>query len=228
VPPDFVLVWDLDRTLGVFDALEEPRHPAEAVTVQLRPGIARVLERLSAEGFVHTVLTLASPRYAEIALRGAGLRQHFAEVAGAGQRPKGDVEGIAHLLGVPPEERPHRMLFVGDHPLLDAPRCPDVVFHVEVHALARPARALCDLVLALRDEGEGSLRRGFDRLSGRGALLDGSNGRVQLRRVEHPGLDPLVLMTRKERCPVLCFAEDAAGPGAGDEVSFVPGAIGLA
>lgn len=223
--PGFVLVWDLDRTLGVFDALEDLRHPAEPVTVHLRPGIAATLERLSAEGFVHTVLTLASPAYAETALRGAGLRHHFAEVAGAGQRTKGDVEGIAALLGIPAEERPHRMIFVGDHPLLDAPRSPDVVFHVEVRALARPAQALCDLVLALRDEGEGSLRRGFDRLGGRGALLDGSDRRVELRRVEHPGLDPLVFMTRQERCPVLCFAEDAAGPASGEAVSFVPGAL---
>src|SRR5262245_7294465 len=108
-PPAFVLVWDLDDTLGNFHVLTDTRRWTEPATVHLRPGIAAVLERLSAEGFVHTVLTLASSAYAELALRGTGLRHHFAEVSGVGQRHKGDADGIAQTFGIAPEECPHRM-----------------------------------------------------------------------------------------------------------------------
>ena len=92
--PAYLIVWDLDRTLGVFDGLEKLRAVNERAQVELRPGIGASLDRLSREGFSHTVLTLATPDYAELALRGTGLRHHFLEVACQGQRPKGDVEGI--------------------------------------------------------------------------------------------------------------------------------------
>ena len=220
-PPAFVLVWDLDDTLGNFHVLTAMHRWGERATVHLRPGIGATLERLSAAGFVHTVLTLASPAYAEIALRGTGLRHHFAEVACAGQRRKGDVEGIAGLFGIAPEDCPHRMLFVGDHPLYDPPRAPGVVFHLEVRALERHAGAVHDLVLALREQGGGSLRGGFDALSGRG-LVETTEPGAELRRVEHPGLDPLLLLTREHGCPVVVFGDDAAGTTGGEPVSFVP------
>lgn len=220
-PPAFILVWDLDDTLGNFHVLTEMRRWGERATVHLRPGIAATLERLSAEGFVHTVLTLASPAYAELALRGTGLRHHFAEVACAGQRQKGDVEGIAGVFGMAPKECPHRMLFVGDHPLYDPPRSPGVVFHLEVRALERPAGAVQDLVLALREQGGGSLRGGFDALLSRGVIESVEPG-VQLRRVDHPGLDPLLLLTRDHGCPVVLFGDETARPPGGDPVSFVP------
>src|SRR5262245_15009586 len=95
-PPRFIVVWDLDRTLGEFSALERVRPDDGAnVTVWLRPGIHDALARLSGEGFSHVALTLATPTYAAMALRGTGLDVHFIEIAGAGQRRKGDALGIA-------------------------------------------------------------------------------------------------------------------------------------
>jgi hypothetical protein len=117
------------------------------------------------------------------------------------------------------------MLFVGDHALFDAPRSPEVVFHIEAFALERPARAVADLALALRDLGRGSLRRGFDWLADQGALQTCAPG-AELKRVEHPGLDPLLLITRDEACPVICYADDAARQASGEPVRFVPGELG--
>lgn len=220
-PPAFVVVWDLDDTLGSFNSLTDTRRWSQRATVHIRPGIREALERLSAEGFVHTVLTLASPAYAELALRGTGLRRHFAEVAGVGQRKKGDVEGIASAFGIPPEEWPHRILFIGDHPMYDPPRSPEVVFHLEVHALDRPAGDLAELILTLRDHGGGSLRRGFDVLAGRGEVQAAEQG-VELRRLERDEQDPLLFLTRGHACPVVLFHDEHTRSGAGEPVSFVP------
>ena len=217
MPSPFVIVWDLDHTLGAFDTLEgaQPRDP---VTVELRPGIDEALTQLSQEGFSHTVLTLATPTYAEIALRGTGLRDHFIEVAGAGQRNKGDVEGIAHLLDMKLSDCPHHMLFVGDHPLMDAPRGGGgVVFHVELDALSRPADDLLALVLALRDSGDGSLARGFDALARQGEPADG------MRRLALDGVGRLLLMPSEHNPPVVAFEE--AGSHSSTAVTFEPGAV---
>src|SRR5439155_6694840 len=162
----YVLVWDLDGTLGDFEALRQfplDGRLSEDLYVRVRAGLAAALAALAKEGFTHTLLTLATPRYAEIALRSAGLRECFDLVEGLGQRGKGDAAGIGEALGLPSEQRGDRMLFVGDHPLFDAPRDPRVVFHLEPHALLRGAGDLAALVLHLRGQGDGSLRSGVDR-----------------------------------------------------------------
>ena len=46
-PPSFLLVWDLDHTLGVFDTLAEMRDDTLPVTVSLRQGIDEALTQLS-------------------------------------------------------------------------------------------------------------------------------------------------------------------------------------
>jgi hypothetical protein len=212
----YVLVWDLDRTLGLFDSLDRAQHSTN-VTVMLRPGIALALEALSRAGFVHTVLTLATPIYAQLALHGTGLHHRFEEVAGAGQRPKGDVAGIAKRFGIPEAQRGERMLFIGDHPLFDAPTDRSVVFHLELRALWRDAAKLTDLVLALRDEGKGSLREGYDR------LLERSSG-APLRRVAHDRAGPLILLPRQDECPVVVFDDgDEPTPNPrGTPITFDP------
>lgn len=216
MPSPFVIVWDLDHTLGSFDSLEGAR-PTEEVTVELRPGIGEVLARLGREGFHHTVLTMATPTYAELALRGTGLRDHFIEVAGAGQRNKGDVEGIAQLLDMPLSECQHRMLFVGDHPLLDAPRGGEVVFHVELDALSRSAEDLLALVLALRESGAGSLARGFEALAQQGEPVDG------MRRLALEGVGRLLLVPSGDHAPMVAFEE--AGRHLATPVTFEPWAV---
>lgn len=216
MPPPFVIVWDLDLTLGAFDTLEGAQSD-QLVTVKLRPDIEQALVRLSGEGFAHTVLTLATPGYAELALRGTGLRDHFFEVAGAGQRNKGDVDGIAALVGIPPAECPHRMLFVGDHPLLDAPRGHRVVFHVELDALSRSALDLCELVHAMREAGDGSLARGFDAVAERGTTVEGA------RRVALDGIGRLLMVPSAHSCQVVAFEDD--GGATATPVAFSPGSV---
>src|SRR5437763_1191128 len=89
-----VIVWDLDGTLGRFDALNGQGDSANPVTVRVRPHLREALEALSAAGFRHTLLTLATPLYAELVLHALGVRALFERVEGQGQRGKGDVAGI--------------------------------------------------------------------------------------------------------------------------------------
>jgi hypothetical protein len=222
-----VIVWDLDRTLGDFVSLHGQGEAAYPIHVKMRPGLREALEALDKAGFVHTLLTLASPLYAEVVLRGTGLRPFFARVEGLGQRNKGDAAGIGEF-GLAARERPHRMLFVGDHPLFDEPRDPQVVFHLETNALARPADELVRLVLHLREAGNGSLARGFER-----TRLGGTWWRYLWPWRWRPGADQtvscavegvgrLLLLARTDGCPVVAFEgapETAALPGT---VSFVP------
>lgn len=222
-PPRYIIVWDLDRTLGVFDAIGRSRGDGAPVTVFLRPGIEAALARLSAEGFAHVVLTLATPAYAATVLAGTGLRPHFLEVACAGQRPKGDTEGIARTHGIPLDEVHHRMLFVGDHPWYDAPRDPRVVFHIEPFATRRPAEPLADLILELRRRGTGSLRRGFDDLAGQPAPPEGPAEGPVTRDL--PGIGPVMLAYRKDECPVIVFATEPAEGESGTAVTFEMGGI---
>jgi hypothetical protein len=223
-----VIVWDLDRTLGDFTALQQQGESAGPVTVQVRHGLHQALHTLTEAGFVHTVLTLATPLYAEIVLRGTGLRQHFVLVEGLGQRDKGDAAGIAADLGIAPGERPHRMLFVGDHPLFDEPRDVDVLFHLEPCGLMRPAEELARLVVHLREAGGGSLRHGFDALARQTAWwrrLWPARARPAedaLLRRSVPGIGDLVVVPRANACPVIAFALPPDAPAVPAVCSFVP------
>jgi hypothetical protein len=110
------------------------------------------------------------------------------------------------------------MLFVGDHPLMDAPRGGGgVVFHIELDALSRPAEHLCALVLALRDGGAGSLARGFDALADRGESVDG------MRRLALDGVGRLLLIPSETNPPVVAFEE--AGRHPSTPVTFEPSAV---
>ncbi len=222
-----VIVWDLDGTLGEFTAVHEQGDSTDPVRVRVRPGLPEALQRLTDEGFVHTVLTLATPLYAEVVLRATGLRQHFLRVEGLGQRIKGDAEGVGDSLGIPDNERPHRMIFVGDHPLFDEPQDPRVVFHLEPCGLCRPADDLTRLVLRLRDGGGGSLARGFDRLSRAGSWWR-RFGPFLPRLSEEPlrrivaGVGEVMLARRSGGPPVIGFAESPDPPGDPVEHSFAP------
>jgi hypothetical protein len=228
----YVIVWDLDLTLGDFSALSQQPGSPSPITVQVRPGIAEALRTLSEAGFLHTLLTLATPLYAEIVLRATGLRQFFVRVEGLAQRLKGDAAGIAAELGIGENDRPHRMLFVGDHPLFDAPQDLRVLFHLEPFALSRPAEELTRLVLHLRDSGRGSLRRGFDRLVRQRAWwkklwpaqwFGAARDRPVPRSL--PGVGDLLLLACAERWHVIGFRQ-APEPGqAPAEHSFVPAEV---
>jgi hypothetical protein len=222
-----VIVWDLDGTLGEFCALEKHCASNSSVTVRTRPGLADALRALCQAGFVHSLLTMATPVYAEVALRGTGLREYFGRVEGQGQRKKGDVAGVARAFGIPEAEVPAQMLFVGDRMMFDEPDDPEVVFHLEPFALTRPAQELERLVLHLRAMGGGSIRQGF-RLTG----LGGRSWYRLWRRTPLPlgepvrrhvaGLGTLVLLDRQGECPVIGYAAVPAPGVPMEERCFVP------
>ncbi|MBW2533643.1 MAG: hypothetical protein JRI55_19295 [Deltaproteobacteria bacterium] len=223
-PPKFLIVWDLDHTIGVFDAMAHVATAYDSVTIELRSDMDRTLTRLTEEGFSHTVLTLASRTYAEVILRATGLRDHFLEVSGMGERSKGDAEGIARKFGIPVEECHDRMLFVGDHPLFDVPQDRRVVFHFEPHPLRRSAAAVAELALTLRERGNGSLRAGFDELA------RPERGPSGISHVTVDGVGPLVFARRDDGCPIVAFDDHerpSDEPDAGTPVTFVPAEIQL-
>jgi hypothetical protein len=218
----------LDGTLGRFDSLNGLGDSLHLVTVQVRPHLREALEALGALGFRHVLLTLATPFYAELVLHALGVRQLFERVEGQGQRSKGDAAGIGTELGIGEEDRPHRMLFIGDHPHNDEPRDPRVLFHLEMFGLERSARDLLALAKVLLDLGNGSFLEGFHEIGRRrpwwARLFP---GRVPLRpdRPERrlvTGLGPLLLMRRSEDCPVIAFARPPEPPVAREQLSFVP------
>lgn len=226
----YVIVWDLDGTLGDFSALEKNRNHDNTITVSIRPGLAEALQSLSRAGFVHSLLTMATPRYAEIALRGTGLYDYFERVEGQGQRRKGDVDGLAKVFGIPPAKMPSQILFVGDRMVFDEPRHPDVIFHLELFALKRPASDFERLVLQLRDVGNGSLRHGFRRLS----LSDRKWYRFWKRdrpplgqpiQKSIDGLGSLILLERHEECPVIAFEATPSSTNSAHEHCFVPSQV---
>jgi hypothetical protein len=175
-------------------------------------------------------LTMATPEYADLALRGTGLREYFERVEGQGQRRKGDVAGLASVFGIPPAEAPSQILFVGDRLVFDEPDDPEVVFHFEPFALARPADQLERLVVHLRTAGNGSLREGFRKIG------LGARKWYQLRPrpplpVGKPcqryvrGLGSLILCERQNECPIIGY-EETPPPGTNaEEHCFVPAQV---
>jgi hypothetical protein len=222
-----VIVWDLDGTLGDFYALEKICDGNSSVTVRTRPGLARTLEALCQGGFVHTLLTMAAPLYAEYALRGTGLREYFGRVEGHGQRRKGDVAGVARFFDISEAEAPAHMLFVGDRMVFDEPDHPEVVFHLEPSALTRPAQELERLVMYLRATGNGSIRQGF-RTLGLGVRQWYRLWRRPSLPLDKPvqrhvnGLGRLVFLERQGACPVIGYERAPAPAATAEQHCFVP------
>jgi hypothetical protein len=229
-----VIVWDLDDTLGNFEALRQGGESEDAITVGVRPGLAEALAALRAAGFCHALLTMATPLYAELALAGTGLREHFDRVDGLGARRKGDAVGIAECFGIPARDRAHRMVFVGDDPRHDQPRDPEVVFHLEPSALLRSAQCVQQLLVHLRERGGGSMARGFARLGHggwRSALWRLGRGLPIDHPIERdvPGAGRVLLMRRREAAPVIAFSDPPAPAVVAASATFVPAALlGLA
>ncbi len=226
----YIIVWDLDLTLGEFSALEGDAHFDEEVVVRMRPGLKDALHRLRCEGFVHCLLSMANRRYAELALRGTGLRSYFDHVDGHGQRLKGDAEGIASEYGMSLAQAADRMIFVGDRLIFDEPKSKDVVFHLEPAALHRPAELFRQLVLLLRSKGKGSIREGMRSIlrtrrpwySFR-SLPPAEPGKPVIHRI--PGLGEIVTLEREEGCPIIGFETPPNRDHPPDEHRFVPSRI---
>ena len=218
----YLIVWDLDETLGTFTTIADAPGAGQEATVHLRPGIREAIERLMGEDFIHCVLTLAMPAYAEAALRGTGLRELFLDVAGRGQRPKGDASGLAELFGIPKAQMPERMLFIGDHPWLDPPTDPRVVFHLETRALRRPGRSPpSSRWICARRAGAPS-PRATERSTPRETRRRGTSPR---RRTGSSPWAAACGSWTSRRGPVIAFDDEQAGseaPHPGETHTFVP------
>ena len=223
-----LLVWDLDGTLGDFSALQNCTDLRQSIEVRLRPGIRACLDTLGAAGFSHTLLTLGQTQYAETVLRGCGLRDAFACVEGHDRRAKADADGLAKLFAISNEQRPHRMLFIGDHPIWDAAEDPRIVFHFEPYGLTRSAQTLAALIFHLRKKGKGSLCLGFDQVLGgrwgwrRLPLLGGKNSSAQVQQRTIPGIGSLQLAQRPQAGPIIAFAAPSEPPIESEQVCFIP------
>lgn len=226
----YLIVWDLDGTLGEFSALENRILSNEPIRITTRPGLQQSLKSLTEAGFGHTVLTMATKTYADLALSGSQLIDHFQRVEGIGQRNKGDVEGIAKAFDIPMSEAPDRMIFVGDRMIFDEPRHRDVLFHLEPAALAQPADRLEKLLLHLRETGSGSLRQGFRKLS-LGEPRWYHRWFKQKVTVDKPirrqidELGSIVLIERSDACPVVGFEHPVTTPVTTQEHSIVPALV---
>jgi hypothetical protein len=227
----YVIVWDLDGTLGEFAEVERLAHSVDPVRLWLRPGLEAALKGLSTAGFRHTVLTVATLPYARLVLHGTGLAGYFDCIEGRDQRPKGDAAGIAAELGIAEAQRPHRMLFIGDRMVFDEPADPGVIFHLELHSLTRPADEFARLVVGLRELGGGSLRQGFDRLGGAAKGWRRFLPRASSMPVNHPvqltlaDLPPLLLLARLRECSVVGFEQPPPPGQAMDERTIVPAEV---
>jgi hypothetical protein len=222
-----VLVWDLDKTLGFFEPLYKSWDRDQPVTIQFRPGIIDTLENLNKQGFTHRLLTLASLPAAQMVLGAAGIRDLFVAIEGIGNRGKGDVSGIGRAHNLTEKQWPHNMLFIGDHPFNDAPVDLRVVFHLEIHALSRPAKQLESLILQLRERGHGSIRRGFDAIEGGSKKWwpfwkrqSYHSNKPTLRQL--PGIEPLALMNGPKICPIIAFERAPEEPQKPEDCTFVP------
>ena len=108
-----VIVWDLDGTLGDFTELEKHPKAAHPIPLQLRPGVREALRQLTAAGFIHTVLTVATKQYADLVLHGTGLAEQFALIEGRSERPKGEKPGTcSHFVAKAPWMKPTDKLYV--------------------------------------------------------------------------------------------------------------------
>lgn len=118
------ICWDLDKTLGRFDAPEAGRRG-------LTRGIDVLLDDLLAQGFRHVVTTAAASEYAEGALAEFGIRGRFEAVFDRSVICDGRFNKhylpVASRLGIGMEEAAERMIVIGNS-MKDAPADSDIVF----------------------------------------------------------------------------------------------------
>lgn len=132
--------WDLDETLGSF---------RDYGKMQLTRGIAPLIERLSARDIGHVVTTAASREHAEYVLSHFGMRDYFEHVFDISmicdQNYNKYYCPVAGLLGIVPQEAPHRMLVVGNL-IRDSPSDLDLVFMYRPDGHIFPASLVGDVL----------------------------------------------------------------------------------
>ena len=165
-----VVCWDFDETLGYFRPLEfgflGMRAPQPMPPARLKPGIGALLASL--QEFTHVVTTAAIGDYARRVLRDHGLLKYFSVVLGredgiCGGEGK-DYGLVGKRFGIADDELRSRLVIVGNDAERDADsRCRQVVMIHDARMMDLPSAALASVLRGLVREGDGDIKRGFDR-----------------------------------------------------------------
>jgi len=165
-----VVCWDFDETLGYFRPLEfgflGMPVPAAMRPARLKPGIEALLDSL--REFTHVVTTAALGEYARRVLRDHGLLEYFSAVLGredgicAGEGK--DYGRVGERFGIAEDDLRRRLVIVGNDAERDPDfRCRQVVMLHDARMMDLPAAPLATALRGLAREGDGDIKRGFDR-----------------------------------------------------------------
>lgn len=164
--------WDLHHTLVGFAPTARDRFALipqadQTLALELRPGMAAALTRLSERGYLHYVTTTATHDHAESVLQATGIRGHIAGIfsglevdVGLGKlyRP------LAAALGLSDAEAAQRLLVVGDL-IYDQPADIDgLVFILQPDGVRHDAATVAGMILQLEDAAAGDIGVGFSAL----------------------------------------------------------------
>lgn len=182
-----IVCWDFDETLGYFRPLEfqylGQKPPAGMPPVRLKEGIREVI--LSLAEFTHVVTSAAIGDYARGVLKQHGLDGLFADVVG---REDGifsgegkDYKVVGDRFGLEEAELSRSLVIVGN----DSKRDPDLRFRQIVMIFDDqmpdlPSEPLAVVLRRLLSEGDGQLKRGFDRLHARASAANPSKPALAL------------------------------------------------
>lgn len=169
-----IVCWDLDNTLGHFygygnqmDGL--PSTETDRV-IELRYGIKELLQEFSPEnGFKHVITTSGRADYADLALTKTGIRGHFSQIFDRKDVTLPNESGKQYFYPAldfvhPYEAYPDRMIAIGDSGGDMPTDTTDLVFILVDDYIRHDALVIREILTALLEEGEGSFKRGFDKL----------------------------------------------------------------
>ena len=161
------IFWDLDETMGDFEALKTNGHDPvdEDTKAAKRYGIEKVLESLSSRGYNHFVTSFSPPDYVKRVVELSGLAPYFSAVFGGGETYFRDSKGYAAAAkhaGLFNGEAAHSLIVVGDSPNDKPCDLEGVVFIHQPRGYAYDAAVVQEIVTALDALGKGSFIRGFE------------------------------------------------------------------
>lgn len=161
--------WDLDHTLvGIRPTSPDRFAPVPlagaAFAMELRPGAAQALGRLSARGYTQYITTGATREYAERALQSTGIARHFAGIFSGEEIDVGlgkCYRPLAWALDLSDDEARKRMIVVGDV-VYDQPADIDgLVFIQQPDGFRHDAGIIADIICLLEETGAGDMSAGF-------------------------------------------------------------------
>lgn len=194
-----IALWDLDKTLGTFDSLEQGR-----TDIQLRPGIKQILEDNQQKGIINVITTNATREYAEQALLLAEIKKYFELVfsrevvmAYAGKK----YQDILTIYGISGDEAKDKVIVIGDTPRDRPVDVPGLTFVLDSTYRNEGSNAQ-DLRQILNDlTAHKSFAKGFEAMysqaelhqDGYKVLQNGFDARCALNRGGDPAINLIML-----------------------------------